>query len=451
MAYNPKTDWQNSPVTTTPITATELIRIEQGLAVTSQVADAAQAAAATNATAIAGQGSTITGLQSSKAPVNNPSFTGLVTAAGLKVTGGSPGTGKVFTSDVDGVGTWQTPGSGAGVVDATYPRTVLVATGTEQRPVGSDVILWVDTRDEATRPDNMGDYDLWFTLAGSPPTGDVTAPSVPTGLASSSITGTSFTVSWSAATDDTAVTGYQVRLNGGTAISEPTTSHSFTGLTSSPTNTDYAVQVRARDAAGNWSEWSTGLTVTTPGEVSTPSPLSRFNFAEGSGGTATAVSGGYTVTDMTGGSPVWGSGTLKSWMRGYVVGSTGAVLTEWSAAFDFTLNAAPGAEGSFWLKDGSVQTYFNITPGRAVKVYGAATTTSTDLVSLGSPHRLVVTQDTTTLKVYLDGTEIISATEHRDFERTLNNLNYGSLNWDLDTFRVWNVALTPSQVTGLGA
>ena len=49
----------------------------------------------------------------SKAPVADPTFTGTVTTPAVKITGGTPGTGKVLTSDADGDGTWETPSGGA--------------------------------------------------------------------------------------------------------------------------------------------------------------------------------------------------------------------------------------------------------------------------------------------------------------------------------------------------
>lgn len=427
-----------------------------------------------------------------------------------------------------------------GSVGSAYPQSVLVATGTEARPTGSLVVFWIDPRDNATRPDNMDpSNDVWLTQNGTAPSGDTTPPSVPTGLASSAITSTGFTVTWSASTDNVGVTGYQIRLASGTPISVSGTTYSFTGLTAS---TAYAVSVRARDAAGNWSAYSSALAVTTSGvggdttaptvpgglassavtssgftvswtastdavgvvgyevfldgvsyatptattqavtgrtastdysvtvrardaagnwsaqssalvvttAAAAPTLLSRFNFDEGGGVTANSVSGGFTMADMTGGSPVWGTGVIKTQFRGYVIGTVGAALTQWSAALDFTMPTAPGAEQSFWFKDGSTQTYFNITPGRAVKLYGVATSTSTALVSAAAPHRLVVTQDLTTVKLYLDAVEIISAVEHRDFERTLNSLNMQTT-WDIDTFRVWDGALSAGQVSALGA
>ena len=98
-----------------------------------------------------------------------------------------------------------------------------------------------------------------FCMTGPPPA-DTQAPSVPSGLASSSVTQTAFTLTWSASTDNVGVTGYQVFRNG-TSVGTPTaTSFAVTGLTA---GTSHAMTVRARDAAGNWSAQSAALNVTT--------------------------------------------------------------------------------------------------------------------------------------------------------------------------------------------
>lgn len=49
-----------------------------------------------------------------KAPLDSPVFTGRVEMTDVKITGGSPGVGKVFTSDGSGVGSWQ-PGGASGL------------------------------------------------------------------------------------------------------------------------------------------------------------------------------------------------------------------------------------------------------------------------------------------------------------------------------------------------
>ncbi|MGW6658846.1 hypothetical protein [Rhodococcus sp. NPDC055024] len=77
-----------------------------------------------------------------KAPKNNPTFTGTVTTPAVKVTTGA-GTGKVFTSDGDGVGSWQAAaggGSAQGVVvtglSAGAPPSGPTASGNEIVAIG---------------------------------------------------------------------------------------------------------------------------------------------------------------------------------------------------------------------------------------------------------------------------------------------------------------------------
>ncbi|MBU8892286.1 MAG: S8 family serine peptidase [Bacteroidales bacterium] len=89
---------------------------------------------------------------------------------------------------------------------------------------------------------------------------DTQAPTAPTGLSSSSITETSFTLAWTASTDNVGVTGYDVYKNGSLLGSVTGTSASITGLTASTT---YAMSVNAKDAAGNVSAASSTLNVTT--------------------------------------------------------------------------------------------------------------------------------------------------------------------------------------------
>ncbi len=91
---------------------------------------------------------------------------------------------------------------------------------------------------------------------------DTQAPTAPTNLASSAITTNSFTLSWTASTDNVAVTGYDVYQNGIkiNPSNITTTSYNVTGLLPATT---YGYYVRAKDAAGNVSANSSTLNVTT--------------------------------------------------------------------------------------------------------------------------------------------------------------------------------------------
>lgn len=205
MAFTPKLDWADSPATTTPVTAAELTRIETGIRDTSLVADAA------------------------------------VTDAELAAV-------AAVASEV---------------------RHVMVVTGSEPRPAGAGLVIWVSPA--GVSPANAAATDL---IAMPQP--DTTPPAVPGGLASSGVGDTGFTMSWSASTDDVAVTGYEVRVNNGTAVAVAASpqSYAWTGLT---VGTLYAAQVRARDAAGNWSGWSAALNVTTTGGAIFADSFNRAN------------------------------------------------------------------------------------------------------------------------------------------------------------------------------
>ena len=88
---------------------------------------------------------------------------------------------------------------------------------------------------------------------------DTTAPTAPV-LAASGTTSTSTNLSWSGATDNVGVTGYEIYLNGNLSGSTASTTYTVTGLTPSTT---YSFTVKAKDAAGNPSTSSNAVSVTT--------------------------------------------------------------------------------------------------------------------------------------------------------------------------------------------
>lgn len=88
---------------------------------------------------------------------------------------------------------------------------------------------------------------------------DTVAPTAPT-LAASGTTATSTNLSWSGATDNVAVTGYDVYMNGSVIGNTASTTYTVTGL--SPATT-YSFSIKAKDAAGNTSPFSNTVSVTT--------------------------------------------------------------------------------------------------------------------------------------------------------------------------------------------
>lgn len=102
-----------------------------------------------------------------------------------------------------------------------------------------------------------------LTACGSDAEADTRDPSAPRGVTAQASSATSAHVMWEPATDDTAVTGYEVYRQGKKAKSVPAAKvmTDIDGLTAS---TAYTFTVRARDAAGNLSAPSATAAVTTP-------------------------------------------------------------------------------------------------------------------------------------------------------------------------------------------
>jgi chitodextrinase len=140
---------------------------------------------------------------------------------------------------------------------------------------------------------------------------DTVAPTVPGQPAASAITASSLTLSWSAASDNYAVTQYVIFRNGVQVGTSSGTSYSDSGLTPSTT---YSYAVKASDAAGNVSALSAATAATTSaGNVATvyyllPSGWSTANIHYSpTGGTWTAVPGVAMAAACTG----WSSYTAN--------------------------------------------------------------------------------------------------------------------------------------------
>ncbi|NEW07487.1 bacillolysin [Paenibacillus sp. SYP-B3998] len=176
---------------------------------------------------------------------------------------------------------------------------------------------------------------------GSAPSPDTQAPSVPTGLASTGITQTSVSLSWNPSTDNTAVTGYDVYNGSQLAASVAGTNATVSGLSA---GTAYTFTVKARDAAGNVSIASVGLTVTTTNssDPDTQAPSVPTNLAS-TGKTQTSVSLSWNAsTDNTAvtGYDVYNGSQLAASVTG-----TNATVSGLSAgtAYTFTVKAKDAA------------------------------------------------------------------------------------------------------------
>jgi fibronectin type 3 domain-containing protein len=91
---------------------------------------------------------------------------------------------------------------------------------------------------------------------------DVTAPTVPTGLTTSTPWRGEIDLNWTESTDNVGVTGYDIYRNG-VLLTTAGPQTTYQDLAVSPSTT-YTYQVRARDNAGNTSALSTSASATTP-------------------------------------------------------------------------------------------------------------------------------------------------------------------------------------------
>jgi len=124
-----------------------------------------------------------------------------------------------------------------------------------------------------------------FTITAG--TTDTVAPTAPT-LTASGTTTNSTNLSWSGATDNVAVTGYDVFRDGVLLGSTTSTTYAVTGLASTTT---YSFIVRAKDAAGNVSPLSNAVSVTTLTPTpDTTAPTAPTLTASGTTSTATNLS-----------------------------------------------------------------------------------------------------------------------------------------------------------------
>lgn len=142
----------------------------------------------------------------------------------------------------------------------TFPITLLAGTPND----GSQVVTIPNTAGTQNRIMVRGSGHIFFDIsnanftitAGST---DTVVPTAPI-LAASGTTQTATNLSWSGATDNVAVTGYDV-FRGSTLLgSTSSTTFSVIGLTASTT---YSFSVKAKDAAGNLSLSSNLVSVTT--------------------------------------------------------------------------------------------------------------------------------------------------------------------------------------------
>jgi chitodextrinase len=129
--------------------------------------------------------------------------------------------------------------------------------------------------------------------------GDTTPPATPGGLTVTGHTSDSVSLSWNTATDNVGVSGYRIlQVSSSTSIQVGTTGSTSFAVTGLGASTAYAFDVVAYDAAGNVSQPSNQVTVTTDPPSSTTN-LALHRPTSESSHTQTYASGNATDGDTT--------------------------------------------------------------------------------------------------------------------------------------------------------
>lgn len=177
--------------------------------------------------------------------------------------------------------------------------------------------------------------------------GDTSAPSVPTGLRSTSVSASAVSLAWTASTDNTAVTGYDVYRGGVLVGSTSAPAYADSGLSAS---TAYSYTVRARDAAGNASAVSAALTVTTAGDGGggagcTAAYSVSSDWGSGFNGAVTVTNTGTAPTTSWKVSWTWGGNQQITNLWNGGLAQSGTAVTVVNAPYNGGL--APGASAGF--------------------------------------------------------------------------------------------------------
>ncbi|MFI7600344.1 PQQ-dependent sugar dehydrogenase [Actinoplanes sp. NPDC049681] len=171
-----------------------------------------------------------------------------VTATGLTLTWGA-------SRDDVGVVAYDIYHDGNKIGEAAGSATSATLSGLQP---GFEYRLSVFGRDAAGNVSTSSPQAVCTTL----PSSDHQPPAAPSGFTTANVAGSSVDTSWTAATDDVGVTGYEVRSGGSVLKAVGTvTSTRVTGLAC---NTAYTLTVVAKDAAGNVSAPSNARSFTTP-------------------------------------------------------------------------------------------------------------------------------------------------------------------------------------------
>ncbi len=334
------------------------------------------------------------------APANNSDdmiVTVNATAGPFSVT--APNTAASFVGGSTQTITWAVAGTTANGVNCanvdillstnggTTFTTVLAGTPND----GTEAVVIPNTPGTTNRIMVKGSNHIFFDISNANFTitqgsTDFTAPTEPTNLAASGTTVNSTQLSWTAASDNVAVTGYEVYQGATLKATVATTSYTVTGL--SPA-TLYSFSVKAKDANNNVSAASNVVDVTTLADTTAPSAT----VLSASGTTNTTTNLAWTAaTDNVGvvGYEVYQGTTLRATVTTLTYAVTGLTAGT-SYAFNVLAKDAAGNTTSSNVVNVTTATPDTTAPSVVVLSASGTTATTTNLAWTAATDNVGVT------------------------------------------------------------
>jgi chitodextrinase len=312
---------------------------------------------------------------------------------------------------------------------------------------------------------NLGPYSSVASTTTQAP--DTQPPTAPSNLTATAASGSQINLSWTGSTDNVGVTGYLIERCQGVGcasfarlLTVPGTTYSDTGLVP---NTSYTYQVKATDAAGNFSPYSGTATANTLATIA--GLVAAYSFDEGSGTTVADLSGNGNTGTLS--NTTW-TGVAKYGNALVFNGSSSRVTINDAAS----LRLSTGVTLEAWVNPSTVSTawrdivykgndnYFlesttnTGAPGAGVTIGSVdAVTRGTTPLTVNSWSHLALTYDGSTLRLYVNGVQVSSLSQPGAIAASTNPLQIGGdstfaqfFTGTIDEVRVYNTALNQSQI-----
>jgi chitodextrinase len=275
------------------------------------------------------------------------------------------------------------------------------------------------------------------TITTTTPPADISPPSAPPTLSAGNATTQTVDLSWGAATDNVAVTGYQV-VRDGTVLPGTVTALSFTDTGLTP-GTTYTYTVRALDAAGNTSPDSPPATITLPLASFTESWPGADGSPWSSAWTATSSNG--TVDTQSGAGRMLFNDVSGAYARAQLSGVTAQTDTDLLLSYRWTATGPAGYFGVYLRGSGGWQNSYRPRTG-----YGIELSASSGSVSVIRNVNGVVT----TLQVVSGGQQVTTATQRLRLRVTGSQIQFRTWLDGQAEPTSWKTTLSDSSITTAG-